>query len=90
MLSNKNLLILLLVENGIDVNETNKDGETALMIAAINNEIEIVNLLIKYGADINAKDNDGISVLQYAAIGGTKDSDTRVFRILYLAGAKAE
>lgn len=82
--------VYLLVENGIDVNETNKDGETALMIAAINNEIEIVNLLMKYGADINAKDNDGISVLQYAAIGGTKDSDTRVFRILYLAGAKAE
>ena len=49
-------IIKFLIENGADVNATNKNGETALFKAR---NLEVAKILIKQGADVNAKDKYG-------------------------------
>lgn len=44
-------------------------GQTPLVIAVKNNNIEIVRLLLLYGADIFQKDNKGLCAIDYAAFG---------------------
>lgn len=48
----------------------NKLGETPLMLAAINNQLELAKVLIERGADINRK---GWTPLHYAATRGHRD-----------------
>lgn len=63
-----------LVENGIDLNWQNNVGQTALMIAAIWNNKDIVKYLIEKGADINIKDKSGKTALDHAKIRDNKES----------------
>jgi ankyrin repeat protein len=51
---------------GADVNETNNEGVSPLMIACEQKYVFIARYLIDVGANINAKDNNGKSVLEYA------------------------
>jgi hypothetical protein len=61
------------IENGIDVNESHIDGQTALMLAARNGKVENVRLLIEAGANVRAIDHDGNTALILAsALGHTK------------------
>jgi ankyrin repeat protein len=62
---------LLLDTPEIDVNVQNKNGKTALMLAANNKETEVVKLLLKApGMDVNIQDKDGDTVLMYSAMYG--------------------
>ena len=56
-----------LLENGADINVRDKDGNTALMLAIINENTEIATFLIENGADVNAKTDSGETVLMVAA-----------------------
>jgi len=61
---------LLLSMNNIDVNKTNVDGETALMLAASDSHISVVDLLLNvYNIDVNKTDNEGVTALMLAASG---------------------
>jgi ankyrin repeat protein len=57
-----------LLEEGVDPNETDKDGATALHYAAIFEDSgEIAKLLVeKYGANLEATEKLGITPLRYA------------------------
>lgn len=66
-LSNLEKLINLLLENKIDINGKNKNGETPLMMAFDNKNI--IQLLLSKGADINLTDNKGNTTLHFAALG---------------------
>jgi ankyrin repeat protein len=59
-------LIRTLVNYGINVNAANKEGKTALMLAAEENESEAVAALLESGADVNMKTRDGRSALDIA------------------------
>ena len=60
-----------MLERGADVNATiERNGRTALALAAANGYRDVVELLIRYGADVNAKGD-------YNAI-GAEDPDLAV------------
>lgn len=52
-------LIKLLISKGADINAIDKNGNTALIVAAISHNVENANMLLKYNADINIKNNEG-------------------------------
>jgi ankyrin repeat protein len=76
----------LLAVQGIKVNAQNKDGETALTIAALFSNADIVRLLLAAGADVNAKNKDGMTALMHAADEFATDADI-VERLLAAPGA---
>ena len=51
---NNNMLLL-------DVDVKNKDGDTPLILAAKNNQVEIVDMLLKFGAYVDELNDDGNS-----------------------------
>lgn len=60
-------LVLLLINVGADVDQTDKHSlETPLMQAVNFDDADIVEILIDYGADVNKKDNKGQTALSIA------------------------
>jgi ankyrin repeat protein len=60
-------ILNILIDNGIDIHHTNKDGNNALMYSVrIKENLDIIRLLIKNGIDINHKNKDGNNALIYA------------------------
>ncbi|PNT72497.1 hypothetical protein BRADI_2g45170v3 [Brachypodium distachyon] len=53
------LLLQQLLKRGLDPNETDNDGRTALHIAASKGNEQCIRLLLDYGADPNARDPEG-------------------------------
>ncbi len=72
-----------LLASGVSVNVTDRDGETALMEAADDGQLEALRLLIKHGANVNAADEDGETALMIAA----DDGRVAIVRELIAAGA---
>ena len=60
-------IITLLLENGVDVNVQNKNGETALILASMFGYIEIVKLLLENGAVVDTKEALGMTALMVAS-----------------------
>ena len=59
-----------LLDNGANVNQTNKNGWTALHAAAYEGHTEVVALLLEWGANVNQADDSGATVLSMAACKG--------------------
>lgn len=64
------LLLHQLLKRGLDPNESDNNGRTALHIAASKGNENCVLLLLDYGADPNCKDSDGNVPLWEAMVGG--------------------
>jgi ankyrin repeat protein len=56
-----------LINNGADVNATNKYGATVLMdaVSVEDPRLQNIKLLVEKGANVNAKDSSGKTVLKY-------------------------
>ena len=66
--SQQNLeMIQLLSEFGVNVNATNSEGITPLMVAAAKGCVPIVQCLVNNGAAVNATDSKGSTALVFAA-----------------------
>ena len=83
-------VINTLIANGVDVNERDDQGQTALYISAIHGygkfgheHAEVAKMLITAGANVNIKDNAGYTPLHYAAMNGC----TNVVKALLAAKA---
>ncbi len=61
-----NYLLALGEVGGLDINHQGNDGKTALMLAIINDEVDIVDSLLKRGADLDSTDRAGKGALAYA------------------------
>ena len=70
-----------LLDDGVDVNSFDDDGNTALHLATLNGNIEIVKALLLSGANLNAANNDGNTVLDLAFTG----KNIEVIRVLHKA-----
>jgi len=57
------------IQNGADVNATNTEGHTPLMLAAYNGHTKIVEKLLKNGASVSITDNKNLTPLHFAASG---------------------
>lgn len=54
------------IEKGVDVNQTNKDGNNAFILSTYRNSLDIIKLLAAKTKDINHKNNDGRTALTNA------------------------
>ena len=75
-----------LLKKGADVNASDKYGDTALMVAAINGQLDVVKCLVELGADLEAKDGAGRTALMMVANWGKLD----VVKCLAECGADLE
>lgn len=64
-INNDNFRLLLKYGSKVDIK--NNKGETPLMVAVANRDLEILKILIEKGADINLADNNGETPLMRAA-----------------------
>jgi ankyrin repeat protein len=62
-------LVSGLLSGGIDVDQPDQDGRTALMYASYNGHNEVIKKIIESKADINIQDNYGRTALMMAASG---------------------
>ncbi len=80
-------MIQTLLDYGMDVNVQGRSGESALMLAAQFNSIEVVRLLLEAGAEPNVVDRNGRNVLTYAMSNYTDNEG--IVRILLEKGVNA-
>ncbi len=59
-------LTTLLVDRGARLEQRNAEGQTALIVAAMRGNVDLVQLLVSMGADVNARDNAGNNVVSHA------------------------
>jgi len=60
--------VAMLLEHGADVNDTDKDGITPLMLAAMFGRLDEVKLLIAHGADPAKRTKNSFTALRFAGI----------------------
>ncbi len=73
----------LVVEQGVDVNQTAPDGATALHWAVHRNDASLVDLLLAAGADVSAVNRYGVQSISLAAENGNAE----ILEALLAAGA---
>lgn len=73
-----------LLDKGAPVNQTTRDGRTALMGAARKGHLEVIRLLLDNGAQVNLASKNGWTALMMAALEGRLE----VVRFLLNNGAK--
>jgi ankyrin repeat protein len=66
--------IIKLLERGAEVNALDNQGSSALMFAAVKNDVEIMRLLLKFGAEIENKNHSGKTALSIAIAWGHKEA----------------
>ena len=88
---NQPMVIKELIKAGADINDTDDDGFTPLMIAALNGYFEAMNALIDTGADVKASNpKDGNkTAFMYAQDGLATDSGFREEDYLEVLGMLA-
>lgn len=59
-------LLLDLLDRGVDIDRQNKNGNTALVIAANNKDLESMKMLLHCGADMNLRNDNGSTALMIA------------------------
>lgn len=71
-------VVELFLQAGMNVNTINENGQTALMLSALNGHINTVKLLIKHGAYIDLIDKSGDTALSLAS----KANHTDIVKLL--------
>ncbi|XP_056290487.1 ankyrin repeat and SAM domain-containing protein 6-like isoform X2 [Pseudoliparis swirei] len=84
-LGNSQLVKEILEEDPTQVNSSNQEGASPLMIAAVSGQLEVVQLMVEKNADINKQDGvHGWTALMQATYHGNKDI------VKYLLGQGAD
>lgn len=83
--SNINLESLLNLPNGLDL--LNRNGWSALMIAAYNGHLQKVRQLVNAGSQVNATNYKGTTVLMYAFSNFERSGNKAIYEFLLSKGA---
>ncbi|MEA2164751.1 MAG: hypothetical protein QOK37_2878 [Thermoanaerobaculia bacterium] len=86
-------IVEFLIDNGVELNAQDSQGETALHWAAHYGHVEIVRLLVDRKAPLEAKNNYGGTVLgqtTWAAMNDPHENHPRVVEMLLDAGARID
>jgi len=75
------LSIKKLVEKGIDLDQKDKNGQTAAFIALDNNHAEIANYLLENGADGLVKNKKGLDLSTVAGLSGEEEIFSRLVEL---------
>ncbi|XP_071844268.1 uncharacterized protein [Apostichopus japonicus] len=67
-----------LTKKGTSPSKANKEGQTALHVAASYGEFSSLEIMLALGANIQLRDNEGMTALHLACKGGHLDSVTRL------------
>ena len=78
--------LLLTLEKTESLNRVQKQGMTALMLAARRAKRPLVEWMVQHGAEVNRKDNRGWNALMFSVDSGYGD----IARVLLDKGAKAD
>lgn len=81
--NNKEVLIQQL-KNGVNVNTTDDQGRSLLLMATINKNIELAKVLVDYKADVNQQADNKDSAFLYAGATG----QTELIKLFLTHGAK--
>ncbi len=81
-------VVRALIESGAKVDQADTDGLTALLWAALSNQVEIAELLLDRGADVNHTDKHGMTALLYAA--SIDFGDSAMVDLLLRHGARTD
>jgi ankyrin repeat protein len=71
---------------GVDINSRNKQKRTAILIAAMNRQYEVVKFLVDAGADIDLQDQTCLNPFLHGCIQG----DLKLVKLMTSAGANIE
>ena len=77
IMGDKSILMNLLKEKNVDINQSNKVGQTPLFYAITGKHIDIIETLIKHGADVKHKSDKGINARELM-----KMTDKKLFKKL--------
>lgn len=66
------------LQQGVDINACNRQGQTAIMLASLNRQYECVAALIDAGADINKQDKTCLNPFLYSCL----NNDLTLLRLL--------
>ena len=75
-------IVNVLLKSGVEFNNTDNYGQTALMFAAQDGHLKCLDLLLKAKADVNKKDNTGQTALMFAIASGSRIVLTYCYRCL--------
>ena len=74
------------LNSGADVNSSDNEGRSPLMIASrYNNDLEVIKILLDQGANVNSRDDSGHSSLMYSL--AEDNVNQKVTKVLIEAGA---
>lgn len=84
--NNKARVLKLINEEGLDVNSKSSDGDTPLLIAVTNNNLDLVRMLLDAGADVNIRNESQESTLHVFFHDGVL-RNINILRLLLKVGA---
>lgn len=76
-----NDVMRLLIDEGAELDHLSKNGQTALILAVGNGQLETAKILLEAGADPNPRDELGMTAQKYAKLYGYQDLVDQIDRL---------
>ncbi|NQY93030.1 MAG: ankyrin repeat domain-containing protein, partial [Campylobacteraceae bacterium] len=76
-------LISKFIDSGVNIDEKNNEGDNALLVSVLKNDLDSTELLITKGAEINIQNKEGVTPLALAIMQGNNEFAEMVELLLH-------